>query len=297
MENQNVLLIINPVSGKRKARTMIYNIINFLSECKCKTTIFSTTKKGDATELVIKYGGDSDRIICCGGDGTLNEVFSGIAAADIAVPVGYIPTGTTNDLANSLGLASSVKRALHLTMHGRACALDLGTFNSDKYFSYVASFGAFSNVAYETPQWLKNRLGRASYLFYGISEVGDIKSRRAKIVADGVDISGEFIYGSVSNSRVIGGLVRLPEESICLDDGKFEVLLIRTPRGPIDLHNIVQGLVNQDYDEDSVLFFAAKHITFTFEEEVPWTVDGEYAGECKEVAVGNRQQRITVFVE
>jgi YegS/Rv2252/BmrU family lipid kinase len=294
---ENVLLIINPVSGKQKARRLIYGIVNLLSECGHKTTVFATTKPGDATELVQKYGEENDRIICCGGDGTLNEVFTGMAAAGIKVPVGYIPTGTTNDLANSLGLASSAKKAMHHALHGNACMLDLGTFNHDKYFSYVASFGAFSNVAYETPQWLKNRLGRASYLFYGISEVGDIKSHRVRIIADGMEIDGDFIYGSVSNSRVIGGLVKLPEDSIRLDDGKFEVMLIKTPRGPIDLHNIVQGLVNQDYVEDSVLFFTAGQLTFVFEDGVPWTVDGEYAGENRKVEIGNLQQRISVFVE
>ena len=297
MENENILLIINPVSGRRKARLMIYSIINFLSQHGCKTTVFATTKQGDATELVQKYGADCDRIICCGGDGTLNEVFSGLASAEIKVPVGYIPTGTTNDLAHSLGLASNIKNAMHLALHGTARDLDLGTFNNDKYFSYVASFGAFSNVAYETPQWLKNRLGRASYFFYGISEIADIRSNRVKIIADGMEIEDDFVYGSVSNSTVIGGMVKLPEGSIRLDDGKFEIMLIKTPKGPIDLHNIVQGLANQEYNDDSVLFFTASQITFIFEGNVPWTIDGEYAGESSKVEIGNMQQRVRVFVE
>jgi len=295
MSVQNVLLIVNPVSGRQKARTLIYSIVNFLSQNNCKTTVFTTICPGNATDLVRKYAPECDRIICCGGDGTLNEVFSGLAIMSKVIPVGYIPTGTTNDLAHALGLASNIKQAMHLALFGTARYLDLGTFNNDRYFSYVASFGAFSKVAYDTPQWLKNRLGRASYFFYGISEIADIRSYRVKIVADGLEIDDEFVYGSVSNSTVIGGLVKLPEYSISLDDGKFEVLLIKKPKGPIDLHHIVQGLINQEYNEDAVLFFAASRISFSFEGDVPWTVDGEYAGETNVVNIGNMHKKASIL--
>ena len=145
----NILLIVNPVSGRKKSRMMVYKIVNFLSQNNCKTTVFATTCQGNATQLVVKHAQDHDRIICCGGDGTLNEVFSGIAALpdNFEIPVGYIPTGTTNDLAHAVGLASNAKKALELTLFGKVKPLDLGTFNDDKYFSYVASFGAFSNVS------------------------------------------------------------------------------------------------------------------------------------------------------
>ena len=297
---QNILLIINPVSGRLKARMMIYSIVNYLSQNNCKTTIFSTTCQGNATELVLEYAASHDRIICAGGDGTLNEVLTGLAKLPTRhkkIPVGYIPTGTTNDLAHAIGLTSNVRRAMHLSLYGNDFDLDLGTFNDDKFFSYVASFGAFSNVAYETPQWLKNRLGRASYFFYGISEISALRSHRVRIVADGMEIDDEFVYGSVSNSTIIGGLVKLPEGSIRLDDGRFEVMLIKTPKGPLDLHHIVQGLVNQDYHADSVLFFTASDVTFTFEGDVPWTVDGEYAGENSCVTIGNLQQKVRILVD
>jgi len=297
MTKQNVLLIVNPVSGRQKSRLLVYKIVDFLSRNGCKTTIFSTIRRGNATELVREYAASHDKIICCGGDGTLNEVFSGLAAMDISIPVGYIPTGTTNDMANALGLASNTKNAIRLTMHGKVRTLDLGTFNDDKYFSYVASFGAFSKVAYETPQWLKNRLGRASYFFYGISEIADICSHRVRIVADGREIDGDFVYGSVSNSTIIGGLVKLPEDSISLDDGKFEVMLIKTPKDPLDLHSIVQGLVNQDYDDDALMFLTASQVKFTFEGAVPWTVDGEYAGENSNVIIGNLHRKASILVD
>jgi len=294
---QNILLIVNPVSGRQKARMMLFSIVNFLSQNGCKTTVFTTNAQGHATEIVREHANSHDRIICCGGDGTLNEVFSGLATMSVQIPVGYIPTGTTNDLAHALGLSSNIKRAIYLALYGKVCDLDLGTFNDNKYFSYVASFGAFSKVAYETPQWLKNRLGRASYFFYGLSEIADIRSHRVRIVADGTEIDGDFVYGGVSNSTVIGGLVKLPEGSIRLDDGKFEVMLIRTPKDPMDLHSIIQGLVNQDYSEDSVLFFTASSVEFLFEVDVPWTVDGEFAGESRIVSIGNMHKKAKILVE
>lgn len=298
VKSDNVLLIVNPVSGRQRARYILYDIINFLSQSGCKTTVFATISRGHATQLVQTHAPHHHRMICCGGDGTLNEVFSGLAAMGEGaekIPVGYIPTGTTNDLAHALGLTSHVKKAIHQALYGNVRDLDLGTFNQDKYFSYVASFGAFSRVAYETPQWLKNRLGRASYFFYGISEIGDIRARRVHIVADGTEISGDFVYGSVSNSTVIGGLVKFPEGSISLDDGKFEVMLIKAPKRPADLRHIVNALATKDYHEDGVLFFTASHITFQFEEDVPWTVDGEYAGESNLVAVGNMHRRVQIL--
>jgi len=276
---------------------LVYSIVNFLSINRCKTTIFATTGRGNATELVQQYAATHDRIICCGGDGTLNEVFSALAVMDNIIPVGYIPTGTTNDMASALGLTNNVKKAMHLALYGNVRELDLGTFNNDKYFSYVASFGAFSKAANDTPQWLKNRLGRASYFFYGISEIADIRARRVKVIADGTEITGDFVYGSVSNSTVIGGLVKFPEGSIALDDGKFEVMLIKAPKGPLGLHHIVQGLINHEYNDDTVLVFTASQITFTFEESVPWTVDGEYAGENHHVHIRNMQKKAKVLVE
>ena len=296
---QKILLIINPVSGtgKQRARTVIFNIVNFLSQHKCHTTIFATTHQGNATELTKAHAASHDRIICCGGDGTLNEVLSGLAVLDIKIPVGYIPTGTTNDLAHAIGLASNTKRAMHLALFGTPRDLDMGTYNDDKFFSYVASFGAFSKVAYETPQWLKNRLGRASYFFYGIPEIAEIRSHRIRIETDNMEIDGEFVFGSVSNSTVIAGVVKLPEDKIQLDDGKFEVMLVKTPKGPLDLHNIVQGLANQEYNEESVLFFTTSKVTFTFEENVPWTIDGEYAGENYKVTIGNLHRKVQIMVD
>lgn len=290
----NVLLIVNPVSGRQKAKEILYKIIDFLCRNNCKTIVFSTTGKGEATALVVAHGAGCDKIICCGGDGTLNEVFAGLASLELKVPVGYIPTGTSNDMARSLGLNQNTKRAIHTALNGIETDLDIGVFN-EHYFSYVASFGAFTKASYETPQWLKNYMGRASYYLYSLSEIADIRPLAVKVVADGVEINGEFVFGSVSNSTVFGGMPIFADGSISLNDGKFEVILIKPVKGAKDLQSIFQGMFMQEYNEESVIFLTASQLTFSFDEDIPWTVDGEYAGDCREVNIRNLHRMVTVL--
>ena len=294
---QKILLIINPVSGKKAGKVKLYKIVDFMSRNNCKTTIFTTSRRGEATEIVKAHALEYDRIVCCGGDGTLNEIFTGLTEMNLQVPVGYIPTGTTNDLANALGLTSETQKAMNTAIYGETKALDIGSFNENQFFSYIASFGAFTKASYTTPQWMKNVMGRASYMVYGIADIKDIRSHKVTITTNDLEITGDFIFGSVSNSTVIGGVVKLPEESIDFADGKFEVLLIRTPKNPRDMQSILNGLLNQDYNEDSLLFFKASELTFIFEKKIPWTIDGEYAGEQQSVTINNLHRRAEVFVE
>jgi len=294
---QNVLLIINPVSGRKTARMKLYEIVDFMSRNDCKTTIFTTSRKGEATEIVKTHATEYDRIVCCGGDGTLNEVFTGLTELGIQVPVGYVPTGTTNDLANALGLTSETPKALNTAIYGEKKSLDIGAFNDTQFFSYVASFGAFTKTSYATPQWMKNVMGHTSYLVYGIADIKDIRSHKTKIITDGLEISGEFVFGSVSNSTVLGGVFKFPEDSIDFSDGKFEVLLVKTPRNPRDMQSILNAILNQEYNEDTVLFFKASFLTFIFEESTPWTIDGEFAGAMEQVTIKNLHGRAEVFVD
>jgi len=294
---QNVLLIINPVSGRKTARMKLYEIVDFMSRNDCKTTIFTTSRKGEATEIVKTHATEYGRIVCCGGDGTLNEVFTGITELGIQIPVGYVPTGTTNDLANALGLTSETPKALNTAIYGEKKSLDIGEFNDTQFFSYVASFGAFTKASYATPQWMKNVMGHTSYLVYGIADLKDIRSHKTKIITDGLEISGEFVFGSVSNSTVLGGVFKFPEETIDFSDGKFEVLLVKTPRTPRDMQSILNAILNQEYNEDTVLFFKASFLTFTFEESTPWTIDGEFAGTMEKVTIKNLHGRAEVFVD
>ena len=292
-----ILLIINPVSGRQKARTILYRIIDHLCRNNCKITIFITKGRGDATEIVKDHGAEHDKIICCGGDGTLNEVFTGIVSSGFNLPVGYIPTGTSNDFARSLGLKNnSLKSTLDITLHGKEQYLDIGTFNTEKYFSYVTAFGAFSKAAYGTPQWLKNHVGRVSYFFYGLSELADIRPYYTKIIADDIKIEGDFVLGAISNSTVFGSMPIYPERSIVLDDGKFEILLVKPVKSPKNLQDILQGILMHEYNEDSVIVLTASQITILFEEKAPWTIDGEYAGELNSVQISNIHRSAKVLI-
>ena len=296
MDRQNVLLIINPVAGRKKAKRVSRKIIKALPESKYKITFFSTTRKGEAIQLVKEHVAEAHKIICCGGDGTLNEIFTGLTLAGSHIPVGYIPTGTTNDLARSLGLPVRTRKAIDTAIHGQIRKHDVGAFNKEQCFSYVASFGAFTKVAYSTPQWLKNLMGHAAYLFHGLLSIGDIHPHGVTVVADGKEIAGEFIFGSVSNSRVIAGLVKLPKSGISFVDGEFEVMLIKKPKDRKALQSIVHGILHQKYDDRYVHFFKAKELSLAFEKSTAWTIDGEYAGTHDTVRIKNLHQMAQVVV-
>jgi len=295
-ENQSILLIINPIAGRKKAQRILHKIIYSLSRSNYKTKIFYTSGKGEAINIVKENAAYVQRIICCGGDGTLNEIFTGLNMINLQIPVGYIPTGTTNDLAHSLNLPTTTKKAISTAIRGQIREHDLGSFNGEQYFSYIASFGAFTKVAYSTPQWLKNLFGHTAYVFNGILSIADIRSHSVKVVADGKEISGDFVFGSVSNSMVIAGLVKLPKSGISFTDGEFEVTLIKKPKNRKDLKAIVHGILHRKYDDRYMYFFKAKEISFTFNEGVAWTTDGEFAGTLETVHIKNLRQKAQIVM-
>lgn len=294
MSKQKILLIVNPIAGRRKARKILYKIVDALCRENYKTTIFTTSKQGAATNIVRENGAEFQKIICCGGDGTLNEVFTGLAMENLKIPVGYIPTGTTNDLGHALGLSTSMGKAMNIAINGQIRKHDIGAFNESQYFSYIASFGAFTKVAYSTPQWLKNVLGRIAYVFKGMLSLTDIHSHRVTVTADGKTIQGDFIFGSVSNSTVIGGILKLPKAEVSFDDGQFEVLLIKNPKSPKELQAIIQSLLRHHYDSQYVYFTKASKVSFAFEDTASWTIDGEFAGILSDVHIENRQGLVEI---
>lgn len=285
--NSNVLLIVNPVAGRKKAKSMLYRVVDSLCRNGYIVTIFTTARKGEATDIVIEHAKTYDKIICCGGDGTLNEVFTGLIKAGLSIPVGYIPSGTTNDLAAALKLPLNIKEAVEVTENGKIRQHDIGKFNENQYFSYVASFGAFTKVSYKTPQWLKNLFGRIAYIFKGVFSIADIHPQTAKVTADGREIKGDFIYGSVSNSTVIGGIIKLSESEVFFDDGMFEVILIKNPQTPKNLKKILKGIIKNCYDDEYIYRFKAGKIAFSFENSTEWCIDGEYAGTLDTVNIEN----------
>ncbi len=294
MVQERILLIINPVAGRQKAKKLVEPIVKYLDSKGYNTTIYTTSKKDDARDIVSNHAIDYDRIIFCGGDGTFNEITCGLLSSGVSIPIGYIPTGTTNDIASTLKISQNMNKALKGATGSLYRKHDIGLFNEDTIFAYIASFGAFTKTSYATSQRLKNIFGRGAYFLRGVIDLVDNKSHYAKIIADGEIIEGDFIFGSVSNSNIIAGIIKLPEEQVKFDDGNFEIILIRKPENRFQNKRLINWLLHQKPAEDVICFIHAKNIVFEFNEGVSWTVDGEFAGEHQIVKVENRRQAIRI---
>ncbi|HOP10106.1 MAG TPA: diacylglycerol kinase family lipid kinase [Oscillospiraceae bacterium] len=283
--NKKLLLIVNPTAGRMRVVRYIGKIKKILSDGGYSVSVHMTSARAEATRLLAASAGDYDVIGCCGGDGTLNEVISGVLLSGKDVPIGYIPSGTTNDLAKSLGLSTSIIKATLNLLTGEPYFEDIGKFQ-DRYFTYVASFGAFTRVSYETPQKDKNLFGHAAYLMGGLCSIGDIKPFRVKVTCDGNVSEGDFIFGAVTNSTSVGGVMRLSDDQVNLRDGKFEVMLIRNPENAAQIGQLIDETVNRHYDGKLIALHHASEIRFESQTPLAWTLDGESGGEytdCKAV--------------
>lgn len=286
MENdrKKVLLIVNPCAGKNKSRTGTFDIVDKFSNNDYEFTVRTTTCQGDATNIVKRELEGKDLVVCCGGDGTLNETINGVMDMPKRVPIGYVPTGTTCDLASTLGIPSDVKKATDIIIDGNTNDYDIGLFNN-RYFSYVASFGAFTKCSYATPQKLKNRFGHAAYVFTALGEIKDVHGIYMKIEHDGGVLEGKFSFGAVSNSTSVAGMFKLIEDDVRLNDGIFEVLLV-PEMGLFDIIPTIRKAQKQDYDGKKVIYLRTTKLKITSPyEEVDWTLDGEYGGKHSEVMV------------
>lgn len=281
---QKAMLIINPVSGKRLINRALPEVIRILMDAGWLVTTFVTDAAGDATEYVDQFGGDFDLIVCAGGDGTLNETVTGLARKGLTVPVGYLPCGTTNDFAVSRGLSLSIRDAVSDIAAGQLVSYDVGCFN-DRYFSYVAAFGAFTSLSYSTDQNLKNVVGHAAYLMGGLIELSQIHPIPLTVTVDGMVIEGDYAFGAVCNTTSIGGTISLPDSNVNLCDGLFEVLLLHMPEDLIEFEEIIQGLLTQDYSSPLIEFMQAKSVTVESNEELEWSLDGETSGKHTSVHI------------
>lgn len=290
---EKTLIIINPVAGRRRARKAAELLVRAMIDTGQSAQVYTTQGKGDATRIAREMADGVDRIICCGGDGTLSEVLRGVMEAGSKVAVGYVPSGTTNDLAMSLRMPTQMNPAVQLAVHGRARQHDIGIFNQNQIFDYVASFGAFTQTPYETPQKLKNRLGHFAYVLFGIPYAFSLRTFHAHVVADDQEITGDFLFGSVSNATRLAGIIDLPKNSVRFDDGKFEVVLIHLPRAD-DL--IRSGLSRRKKNRPQyVYFFSTSRITFSFSESVAWTLDGENGGSHQVAVIENRPRAVDII--
>ncbi|MBE6538919.1 MAG: YegS/Rv2252/BmrU family lipid kinase [Ruminococcaceae bacterium] len=293
--NKKLLLIINPVAGKMKSKTSLFDIVKVFCDNDFDVTVKLTARRGHGTEIAENEHKNYDLIVCVGGDGTLNEVVRGLVRSGAETPVGYIPAGSTNDFASSIGLSSSIKQAALNIAKGSPVKLDIGTFK-DVYFTYIASFGAFTSTSYSTPQATKNAIGHMAYILEGIKGLNTIKPIHVKMEADGKVYEGDYIFGGIANSTSVGGIVKLKKELVDMSDGLFEVILIKNPKNIAHLNDIVLALATSEYkNNSSIEYFNASEIKVTTEDKLSWTVDGEYADGSGSFKIKNLKQKLTII--
>lgn len=288
---KRLLFICNPRSGKEQIRLKMLDILDIFVKQGYEVSVHVTQGVRDAFFTAGKRAAGYDRVVCSGGDGTLNEVVSGL----MGIPeekrpiLGYIPSGSTNDYASSLGLSKKMKRAAMDAAAGLPFAVDVGRFGDTekKYFVYVAAFGAFTEVSYSTSQEVKNILGHQAYMLEAIKRVSNLKSYQMRFEWEDHVLEDEFILGMVTNTTSIGGFKGLAGKEVALDDGAFEVLLVRRPRTPKDLAAIASYLILKEGENECVSQFRAKKLKVTSKERIDWTLDGEFGGSLSDTEIEN----------
>lgn len=293
---KKMLFVYNPKAGKAQIRMKLSDIIQIFSGAGYEVTIFPTKASGDARKIVEKKAEKYDLLVCSGGDGTLDEVVTGVMKLDRRIPIGYIPAGSTNDFANSLHIPKNMLQAAKDIVSGQYYACDAGTFNTDN-FIYIAAFGLFTDVSYETNQEMKNVLGHMAYILEGVKRLSTVKSYHVKVTCGERTIEDDFMFGMVTNSLSVGGFKRITGKYVELNDGEFEVTLIKKPKNPLELNQIMAALLNRDIDTDSMYCFKASCIHFESKENLAWTLDGEFGGEHKEVLIENREKALDFMVK
>lgn len=297
MNKKKALLISNPCAGINRKRISPAEIIEKLSSADFDFTVKATKGPNDATEIVKKHGNDHDVIICCGGDGTLNETINGGLKLDKRVPVGYIPSGSTNDLASTLGISANVYDATKMILNNKTNTYDVGLFN-DRYFNYIASFGAATDLSYNTPQKWKNILGHSAYLIHGfgirlLPMIAGFKPTYMKIEYDGGVVEDNIYFGAVSNTTSVAGLAKY--DNVKLNDGVFELLLVKGLKRNIDALGILNKVIHKDYSGDNIIFTKTKHVKITCDKKVPWTLDGEFGGDHSNVEISIVNDAYDIF--
>ena len=291
---KKMLFVMNPYSGMRKASRYLAEIIEIFNRADYEVTVHMTAGQGDATRIVANRCKGMDLVVCCGGDGTLNETISGILKAGLKIPVGYIPAGSTNDLATSLKISSNVLQAATDIVEGQPVPYDVGRFG-ERFFTYVASFGAFTKTSYTTPQSVKNMLGHTAYVLEGINELSQIKNEHVRMELDGQVIEDDFLFGAISNSTSVGGILTLSPEIVDMADGEFEVILVRAPRNLTEIAECIQAVQTQKYSCGMITFQRAKHIRIVADPQMPWTLDGEREEGHEQVDAANLHHAVMLM--
>lgn len=295
---KKLYFIINLVAGRATIGYKLGEIIDEFNKADYEVTVHITQNSDDASvQALYACENGFDLIVCAGGDGTLSQCLHGLMQAEIKIPIGYIPAGSTNDFARTLGIPKTAMDAVHWITEGKPVNCDIGSFN-DKYFTYIVAFGAFTNVTYETSQQVKNILGHASYLLNGMTQLSSVSSKRMRIEYDDNVIEDDFCFGMVTNSASVAGLLSISD--FLLDDGMFEVTLIKKPTNIVQLQKIVHSLLNisEEIDKEYIKFFRTDKITFTSlnDEQISWTLDGEFGGDTPVNVIQNCNKAVSFMI-
>ncbi len=294
MAQNRLMLIVNPNAGRKRGKRLAPKVIGWLREGGFNCRLFITKKRGDGTRFAQRHGGEYDVVVCMGGDGTLNEVINGILKGGHNVSLGYIPAGSTNDFARSLNISKDPKTAVNDIIKGHTVQIDTGKY-CDRYFSYVASFGAFTKTSYSTPQVLKNVLGRFSYFVRGAGEVFSLRPEHIEVDADGKKFEGEYLFGAISNSKSIGGLVKYKDKMVDFSDGRLEMMLIKKPDSVVTLCKLANDMLNQNFKSPYIKFCRAKEFKIKCKNDFDWTLDGEFAEGNDELCISCVNKKLNII--
>ncbi|MCM1102057.1 MAG: YegS/Rv2252/BmrU family lipid kinase [Clostridium sp.] len=292
---KKILFVYNPKAGKAKIKNKLADILDIFAAGGYEITTCPTRKQGDAVEIVAYRKPIYDMVVCSGGDGTLDEVVTGMMRSSFRTPIGYIPAGSTNDFGGSLNLPKNMLNAARQIVEGHNFACDIGSFNKD-VFVYIAAFGIFTEVSYETDQDRKNVLGHMAYVLEGMKRLPAVRTQYVKVTCEDKVIEDEFIFGMVTNSVSVGGFKNITGKHVKLDDGLFEVTLIKAPKNPVELNRIMLALLNRDIDTGLMYCFRTASLRFESEEEIAWTLDGESGGSHRDVYIENRHRAVEIRV-
>ena len=291
---KKMLFILNPYAGMRKANKALADILSVFNRANFDVQIYVTAGPQDAISAVKTFAADKDLVVCCGGDGTFNETITGLLELGLDLPIGYIPAGSTNDFANSLLLTTDPIAAAKQIVTGSEECYDIGQFDN-RYFSYVASFGAFTKASYATPQNIKNALGHTAYMLEGIRELSQIHKTHVRLELDGETIEDDFLFGAVCNATSFGGILTLDPNQVDMGDGMFEVLLVRAPRDLSEITECILAVQKQQYNCRMMTFRSAEKVTVYTDEEMSWTLDGEKAVGGNTVTIANLHHAIRLI--
>ena len=299
-DRKRLLFIYNPRSGRGQVRSNLLDMIDTFVRSGYRVEAYPTQYSGDAKRAVIERDDGFSLIVCSGGDGTLDEVVTGMMECEDRIPIGYVPAGSTNDFARSLGIPTSMKKAAQVSMSGRVFPCDIGRFNDD-IFVYVAAFGMFTDVSYDTDQHMKNMLGHMAYIIEGARRLPNVTAYQYSIEytdeeGEVHELEDDYLFGMITNSRSVGGFKNITGKKILLDDGVFEVTLVRKPLSPIEFMILSDAIARKEIDAGLISSFKARNITLVSDSPVAWTLDGEYGGEHKRVDIACMKQALKILV-